>query len=145
MHIDGNCKYCSIECDGQDIINLSCGDLYHKVCLEEWIVQCNFFNLSPTCPCCRKKIESGSIEQTFNIKINGHKPLLNQGLKLVNGFLESYELSEVVMIINQQGINIYSFALTPGDYQPSGTCNFSRMDNTSLNVWFDNKKLILQL
>ena len=32
------------------------------------------------------------------------------------------------------GINVYSFALTPEDHQPSGTCNFSKIDNAHLNV-----------
>lgn len=32
------------------------------------------------------------------------------------------------------GINVYSFALKPEDHQPSGTCNFSRIDNTTLLV-----------
>jgi hypothetical protein len=31
-----------------------------------------------------------------------------------------------------QGINVYSFALKPEDHQPSGTCNFSRIDNAQL-------------
>lgn len=30
------------------------------------------------------------------------------------------------------GINVYSFALKPEDHQPSGTCNFSRIDYCSL-------------
>lgn len=30
------------------------------------------------------------------------------------------------------GINVYSFALMPEQHQPSGTCNFSRIDNTQL-------------
>jgi hypothetical protein len=30
------------------------------------------------------------------------------------------------------GINVYSFALKPEDHQPSGTCNFSRIDNAKL-------------
>ena len=30
------------------------------------------------------------------------------------------------------GINCYSFALRPEEHQPSGTCNFSRIDNASL-------------
>ena len=34
------------------------------------------------------------------------------------------------------GINVYSFALNPVEHQPSGTCNFSRIDNTTLNVNF---------
>ena len=32
------------------------------------------------------------------------------------------------------GINIYSFALKPEDYQPSGTCNFSKIDAAQLNL-----------
>ena len=32
------------------------------------------------------------------------------------------------------GINVYSFAIKPEDYQPSGTCNFSRLDNTELEL-----------
>jgi len=30
------------------------------------------------------------------------------------------------------GVNVYSFALTPEEHQPSGTCNFSRIDNATL-------------
>jgi hypothetical protein len=30
-------------------------------------------------------------------------------------------------------INVYSFALKPEEHQPSGTCNFSRIDNAKLN------------
>ena len=30
-------------------------------------------------------------------------------------------------------VNIYSFALKPEEHQPSGTCNFSRIDNAKLN------------
>jgi hypothetical protein len=30
-------------------------------------------------------------------------------------------------------INVYSFALKPEEHQPSGTCNFSRIDNAELN------------
>jgi hypothetical protein len=32
------------------------------------------------------------------------------------------------------GINSYSFALNPMEHQPSGTCNFSRIDNTTLKL-----------
>ena len=32
------------------------------------------------------------------------------------------------------GINCYSFALRPEEHQPSGTCNFSRIDNAELVV-----------
>jgi hypothetical protein len=32
------------------------------------------------------------------------------------------------------GINLYSFALRPEEQQPSGTCNFSRIDNATLQL-----------
>ena len=32
------------------------------------------------------------------------------------------------------GINLYSFALRPEEHQPSGTCNFSRIDNATLHL-----------
>jgi hypothetical protein len=32
------------------------------------------------------------------------------------------------------GINVYSFALKPEEHQPSGTCNFSRIDKATLNL-----------
>jgi hypothetical protein len=32
------------------------------------------------------------------------------------------------------GVHMYSFALKPEEHQPSGTCNFSRIDNAVLNV-----------
>jgi hypothetical protein len=36
------------------------------------------------------------------------------------------------------GINVYSFALKPEEHQPSGTCNFSRIDNATLNLTLSN-------
>ena len=35
------------------------------------------------------------------------------------------------------GIDVFSFALNPEEHQPSGTCNFSRIDNANLNIDFD--------
>ena len=34
-------------------------------------------------------------------------------------------------------INVYSFGLKPEEHQPSGTCNFSRIDNARLNFTAD--------
>lgn len=36
------------------------------------------------------------------------------------------------------GINVYSFALKPEEPQPSGTCNFSRIDNATLQLVLSN-------
>ena len=37
-------------------------------------------------------------------------------------------------IPRSKGINVYSFGLKPEEHQPSGTCNFSRIDNATLNL-----------
>ena len=40
------------------------------------------------------------------------------------------------------GINVYSFALRPEEHQPSGTCNFSRIDNATLMLSCHNETFI---
>jgi hypothetical protein len=40
------------------------------------------------------------------------------------------------------GINVYSFALKPEDLQPSGSCNFSRIDNATLNLTLTPKSFV---
>jgi hypothetical protein len=39
---------------------------------------------------------------------------------------------EPVVQARSNPINVYSFAISPEEHQPSGTCNFSRIDNTTL-------------
>ena len=39
------------------------------------------------------------------------------------------------------GINIYSFGLKPEEHQPSGTCNFSRIDNANLFITVESSTL----
>jgi hypothetical protein len=39
---------------------------------------------------------------------------------------------EALIENNSQYIYVYSFALNPEEHQPSGTCNFSRIDNATL-------------
>ena len=36
--------------------------------------------------------------------------------------------------VDDKHINVYSFALKPEEHQPSGTCNFSRIDNAQLDT-----------
>ncbi len=43
----------------------------------------------------------------------------------------------------QQGIYMYSFCLNPNEYQPSGSCNFSQIDDTYLQLTL-NKKINYQ-
>jgi len=41
----------------------------------------------------------------------------------------------------EDGIAVYSFALKPEEHQPSGTCNFSRIDNARLELANDAQEL----
>ena len=40
------------------------------------------------------------------------------------------------------GINVYSFSLEPENTQPTGTCNFTHIDNASLNITVSDNSLI---
>jgi hypothetical protein len=40
--------------------------------------------------------------------------------------------TQLALPISQPGIYVYSFALRPEEHQPSGTCNFSRIDTATL-------------
>ena len=40
----------------------------------------------------------------------------------------------VVNTSDKHNVGMYSFCLKPADHQPSGTCNFSRIDNARLNI-----------
>jgi len=42
------------------------------------------------------------------------------------------------------GINVYSFALRPEEHQPSGTCNFSRIDKATLQLTVSLNTVISQ-
>ena len=52
--------------------------------------------------------------------------------------LTVYNHSNTTATHQPQGVNVYSFALKPEDHQPSGTCNMSRIDNTSLKLTNDS-------
>ena len=49
-------------------------------------------------------------------------------MKLVNHVTNTHAASSHMT----SKINVYSFALKPEEHQPSGTCNFSRIDNAQL-------------
>ena len=40
-------------------------------------------------------------------------------------------------------INVYSFALKPEEHQPSGTCNFSRIDSAILELQLNSSPMTL--
>ena len=62
------------------------------------------------------------------IQLNGHDRFTEREGRYFNTVIpqECHENCPAI------GINVYSFALKPEDHQPSGTCNFSRIDMSQL-------------
>jgi len=56
------------------------------------------------------------------------EPALNDNAS----FTATFTLPNVNYTPHDNPINVYSFALQPEEHQPSGTCNFSRIDTTTL-------------
>ena len=64
------------------------------------------------------------------LQLNGHDRFYEREGRYFN-LVQPYQHHEN---IPATGINVYSFALKPEEHQPSGTCNFSRIDNATLQL-----------
>jgi hypothetical protein len=71
---------------------------------------------------------------TALIKLNGHDRFDEREGRYFN-LVQPYQHHTNVP---STGINVYSFALNPESHQPSGTCNFSRIDNATLHLTVSN-------
>lgn len=69
------------------------------------------------------------------MQLNGHDRFSERDGRYFN-LVQPYESHEN---IPSKGINVFSFGLRPEDFQPSGTCNFSRIDNATLNITLTEK------
>jgi hypothetical protein len=67
---------------------------------------------------------------TFKLVLNGQDRFAVQPGKYFN----QYQPYQYHSGCPYPGIYVYSFALKPEEHQPSGTCNFSRIDNAQANV-----------
>ena len=70
--------------------------------------------------------------KTAQLQLNGHDRFSTQPGKYFNYVQTRSHHSNTP----SEGVNAYSFALNPEEHQPSGTCNFSRIDNAQLNIEF---------
>jgi len=84
----------------------------------------DYFNYSDSPNC------TGNPIKTAKLQLNGHDRFATRDGNYFN-YVQPYQHFTVTPC---DGINVYSFALKPIDHQPSGTCNFSRIDNTTLNL-----------
>ena len=98
--------------------------------------------------------DRNAIGSTYQLKLNGHDRFKERDSKYFSrtqvwqhhtGNGESHSTSTL------DNIAVYSFALKPEEHQPSGTCNFSRIDNallvetggtTSVNVYAVNYNVL---
>jgi hypothetical protein len=64
------------------------------------------------------------------LQLNGHDRFAEREGMYFN-LVQPYQHHENVPKI---GINLYSFGLKPEEHQPSGTCNFSRIDSATVNL-----------
>ena len=68
------------------------------------------------------------------LKLNGHNRFSSQNANYFT-YVQSYETGKCSP---KDGLYMYSFALNPDDHQPSGTCNFSKLDTAVLNLVLNN-------
>jgi hypothetical protein len=82
----------------------------------------------------------GQASGTYQLKLNGHDRFAARDWRYFSrtqvwqhhsgsGGLEATAEADGM---STDGIGVYSFALKPEEHQPSGTCNFSRIDNAQL-------------
>jgi hypothetical protein len=68
----------------------------------------------------------------FNIKLNGHDRFAERNRLYFTRTQVWEHHSGYGGVTARDSIAVYSFALKPEEHQPSGTCNFSRIDNAQL-------------
>jgi len=81
---------------------------------------------------------------TTQLKLNG----LDRFEKLEAAYFSRYQVykyhSGTPGTNSLDEVNVYSFALKPEEHQPSGTCNFSRIDNSQL-IFSDIQSTIVEI
>jgi len=74
--------------------------------------------------------------KTAQLKLNGH-PRFSPARDPL--FFRQWQPFIHHTTIPDSNLYVYSFALRPEEHQPSGTCNFSRIDNTHLELMMATK------
>tara|TARA_B100001094_G_C18114711_1_gene763241 strand:- start:312 stop:1481 length:1170 start_codon:yes stop_codon:yes gene_type:complete len=69
---------------------------------------------------------------TIQLKLNGHDRFSARDVTYFTRTQVWQHHTGYGSVGNQDSVGVYSFALKPEEHQPSGTCNFSRIDNAQL-------------
>ena len=72
------------------------------------------------------------LEGTYKLTLNGHDRFVERDYKYFTRTQVWQHHTGYGGVNVQDSIGVYSFSLKPEEHQPSGTCNFSRIDNASL-------------
>jgi hypothetical protein len=114
-------ELCPICIENEALYFTECGHGYCICCLSR----------INKCAMCRKSL----LRSTLCIEIKRKaKPI--QQTNNSNRLSFNHPVRELIWAVNSETfwINTYSFALRPEEHQPSGTTNFSRMDDVTLRV-----------
>lgn len=75
-------------------------------------------------------VEAASLLYQAKLQLNGHDRFSTRS----GSYFNRVQPFQTLNSAPNAGIYLYSFALRPDEHQPSGTCNFSRIDNATLNL-----------
>ena len=115
-------------------------NLNHPVKELIWIGQENGAAGAAAGPGTPRVLASPSANTTFKLKLNGHDRFAaRESEYFTRCQVWQHHSGFGGITANADGgaedsIAVYSFALKPEEHQPSGTCNFSRIDNAQLVV-----------
>ena len=79
---------------------------------------------------------------TAKLMLNGHDRFAS---RVGEYFTEVQPFYHHTKASPKADVYVYSFALRPEEHQPSGTCNFSRIDNATLSVGIQNSATSLRV
>jgi hypothetical protein len=112
---------------------------------EEYKYNYDVFIVNGTTTYSKSKNYMGN-SQAYICKINNSNPVKLSTLEL-NGVQRFYKVDSIYTNFVQPyqhnsrtpsfGLNSYSFALQPEEYQPSGFCNFNRLELKTMTFEFD--------
>ncbi len=97
---------------------------------RDQVIDCNYMFNKPFDYTITNKLNPVRIAK---LQLNGHDRFAEREGHYFN-FTQPYQYHTSTP---STGINVYSFALRPEEHQPSGSCNFSRIDNAILNLTLD--------
>ena len=83
---------------------------------------------------------SGNLSNA-KLQLNGHDRFAQRDGSYFN-LVQPYQHHSNIPSGN---VYVYSFALKPEEHQPSGTCNFSRIDNATLNMTWSSNPTVLKV